>query len=67
MTFKTKPRRKIKAYPTLWAVVIFHGKGLDSYWATKGDADREAAVIGPNAFVLPPIAAWGGADQVRPR
>lgn len=63
MTFKRKPRKeKIEAHPQLWSVVLFGDKwqGLDSYWATKAEADREAKTLGTKAFVLPPKNAWAG-------
>jgi hypothetical protein len=55
-------RRKIEAHPSLWAVVVFHGrrKGVLSVWATKAEADRAAAAIGTQAFVLPPRGAGRG-------
>ena len=61
---KDKPA-SIKAHPRLWSVVMFHGdgKGLDSLWQTKAEADAAAQAIGPQAFVLPPINAWAGKDE----
>jgi hypothetical protein len=33
---------------------------------TKGEADMAAKLLGPKAFVLPPVSAWGGKGDPEP-